>query len=127
DDILHDLMEGGQQGMRLTGEKLSAPGLTNLIKKWEFLSHGLGDAGEEVMHRIYVEPGTKPINVPPRRLPLKHIDKAEESIKEMWKQDIIELSKSPWCANIVPVPKPDGTIRIAIDYGPLNEVSKKDA
>ena len=45
----------------------------------------------------------------------------------MLDQDIIEVSKSPWCSNIVPVPKPDGTIRIAIDYGPLNEVSKKDA
>ena len=127
DDILPDLMDDGQTGMRLLGEGLKSTELSALLKKWDFLSEGLGDAGDEVMHRIYVEPGTKPISVPPRRLAIKHLDKAEQAIKEMWDQDIIEFSKSPWCANIVPVPKPDGTTRIAIDYGPLNEVSKKDA
>ena len=127
DDILPDLMDDGQTGMKMTGPKLTSPELTALLKKWDFLGNGLGDAGDQVLHRIYVAPGTKPVNSPPRRMPIKYLNKAEESIKEMLDQDIIEDSKSPWCSNIVPVPKPDGSIRIAIDYGPLNEVSKKDA
>src|SRR5699024_2089837 len=102
DDILPDLMDDGQTGMKLTGTKITSPELTALLKKREFLSRGLGDACDQVMHRIYVDQGTKPVSAPPRRLPVKYLTKAEESIKEMRDQDIIEDSKSPWCSNIVP-------------------------
>ncbi|KAF9760727.1 Transposon Ty3-I Gag-Pol polyprotein [Nosema granulosis] len=39
---------------------------------------------------------------------------------------IIKQSKSPWCSRIVPVSKPDGSLRMCIDYRPLNQVTVKD-
>ena len=44
----------------------------------------------------------------------------------MYSADIIEPSKSPWSAPIVPVRKKDGTIRLCVDYRLLNQVTKPD-
>ena len=40
--------------------------------------------------------------------------------------DVIEPSKSPWSAPIVPIRKKDGTIRLCVDYRRLNDVTKPD-
>ena len=47
---------------------------------------------------------------------------------EIWKREgIIEETTSPWAAAMVPAAKPDGLIRWAIDYRPLNKVTIADA
>jgi len=40
---------------------------------------------------------------------------------------LIVRSKSPWCSPVKLVAKPDGAIRITIDYKKLNKVTIKDA
>ena len=42
----------------------------------------------------------------------------------MLKQDIIELSESPWSSPIVLVRKKNGTMRLYIDYRKVNDVMK---
>jgi hypothetical protein len=42
----------------------------------------------------------------------------------MLKQDIIELSESPWSSPIVLVRKKNGTMRLYIDYRKVNYVMK---
>ena len=126
DDILSDVPSSGF-AKAATAKTIETPELTALLEKWKSLSEGLGDAGDQEMHRIFVEPGTKPISQPTRRFPVQLMNKARETIAEMWRLDVIENSKSPWCFNIVPVKKTDGSTRITNDYKALNAVSKKDA
>ncbi|XP_034244730.1 uncharacterized protein LOC117647204 [Thrips palmi] len=47
----------------------------------------------------------------------------KNAIEELLQLDAIEPVTEPslWCAPLVPVPKPDGTVRLTIDYTALNE------
>ena len=46
-----------------------------------------------------------------------------ERLKE---SGIIVPSTSPWSFPLVPLQKPDGTIRVCVDYRKLNQVTKAD-
>ena len=103
-----------------------SPQLAALLDKWSKLDIGLGDT-DQVQHRLYVKPNTRPINARGRRLPVKHLPKVKKAIEEMLKLNVIEECQSEWCSGIVPVSKKDGSIRVAVDYRPINEVCQKDA
>lgn len=70
----------------------------------------------------------QPINCTPRRLPLGCVDEANEKVETLYKEGKIEPSNSPWAFPIVPVRKKDGkkSIRICVDYRPLNKVTQSD-
>lgn len=51
----------------------------------------------------------------------------KQEITQMLKLDIIEESQSPWRSPLVIVPKPDGTIRVCVDFRKVNEVAVFDA
>ena len=61
-----------------------------------------------------------------RRVPDKWKEGVRHEILEMEKKGIIVRSNSPWSSPVVPVPKPDGSIRICIDYRRLNGITIKD-
>lgn len=42
-------------------------------------------------------------------------------------EELIQPSNSPWCAPAVYVPKPNGEIRICVDFVQLNKTTKKDS
>ena len=68
-----------------------------------------------------------PINKPERRFPVGLMQEAKKSIDEMFELGVIRHSNSEWCFQLVPVIKKDGTIRMALDFRPLNEICKFDA
>ncbi|GFX71261.1 hypothetical protein TNCV_3410311 [Trichonephila clavipes] len=50
-----------------------------------------------------------------------------EQIEELLRQNVIEECESPYAAPVVLVPKPNGKVRLCVDYRKLNSVTKVDA
>ena len=83
--------------------------------------------GDAKVKPFKIETGeTKPISQYPRRLPEKWKDKIHDQIKTLMSTGIITASTSPWASPIVPVPKPNGDVRMCIDYRQLNAVTQPD-
>ena len=68
----------------------------------------------------------QPLAAHPHRVPDKWKEGVRNEILKLEEQGIIVKSKGPWSSPIVPVPKPDGTIRICVDYRKLNSITIKD-
>lgn len=79
--------------------------------------------GEHTIETLEI---AEPIQTPFRRIPIHYESSIQNEIEKLLRLGIIEPSNSKWCAPIVPVPKPDGTVRMCIDYRKLNEVTIKD-
>ena len=70
---------------------------------------------------------SRPIKIPPRRIPMHKVDVVEKTLQEMEDKGIIRPSMSPWSAPVVIVQKKDGTLRFCVDYRGLNAKTIKDA
>ena len=77
-------------------------------------------------HHIPLKPGTNPIYVPAYRLPHSQRKLADDMVKEMIDQGIVQDSNSPWNSPLFLVPKKDGTMRPVIDYRRLNAETVPD-
>jgi hypothetical protein len=64
---------------------------------------------------------------PNRPMHPEHEKITSEKTESLWKQGIVEpANRSPYNAQMIPIRKPDGTIRPATDYRYLNAVVTKD-
>ena len=79
-----------------------------------------------IEHNI-VTSTTKPIKLPPYRVPQAYQTMVMQEIKEMLNQGIIEPSVSEWASPIVPILKKDGSLRLCVDYRCLNAISQTNA
>jgi len=68
-----------------------------------------------------------PIKQNPRPLPQAVRDEVSKEIDRMLDAGLIEKSCGPWSSPIVPCHKADGSIRLAVDYRRLNDVTLKDS
>ena len=70
---------------------------------------------------------SRPIKIPPRRVPMHLRQVYDDEVRKMLEQGVIEPSTSSWASPVVLVRKKDGSYRFCVDYRSLNEVTKKDA
>ena len=86
------------------------------------LFSGLGTFKGE--YTIKLQPNAKPFCLfTPRNVPLPLREKVQKEIQRMEKLGVISRVEEPtkWCAGMVVVPKPSGSIHICVDLKPLNE------
>ena len=80
-----------------------------------------------IQHTIPIKPGERPFKQKLRRINPKLLPIIEKEIKKLFDAKIIvTLRFSRWVANLVPVRKKNGEIRLCIDFRNLNKVSMKD-
>jgi len=80
-----------------------------------------------VVHRLPLKPECKPVQQKLRRMKPEMLLKIKEEVKKQLEAGFLEVAKYPeWVANIVPVPKKDGKVRMCVDYRDLNRASPKD-
>ena len=80
-----------------------------------------------IQHTIPIKKDEMPFKQKLRRMNPKWLPLVEKEIKKLFEEKIIvALRFSRWVANLVPVRKKNGEIRICIDFKNLNIVSLKD-
>ena len=79
-----------------------------------------------VWHTIETEPGARPPCLPVRRQsPLERAE-VEAQVKKLLDLGFIRPSNSPYGAPVLFVKKPDGSLRMCIDYRALNKITVKN-
>ena len=61
-----------------------------------------------------------------RRMSTAEQDQARKQLTEEMDLGLFEPSHSPWASNITWAPKPNGTLRICVDFKRINKVTIKD-
>lgn len=116
------------------GTTLSAEERTEMIKlftefedvfTWSYEDmHGLDT--NMVVHRLPTHPDVKPDKQNLRRPRPEWILKVKEEVKKQIDAGFLRvITYTEWLANIVPIPKKDGKVRMCIDYRNLNKASPK--
>ena len=80
-----------------------------------------------VVHKLPIDPACLPVKQKLRKFKTDMSVKIKEEVTKQLQAKVIRVSRYPdWLANVVPVPKKDGKIRVCVDYRNLNRASPKD-
>ena len=106
------------QSLRVDSVTGSAPeSLEAVLRKHEEVFSSEPGTMKEFEAKLTVRPGTKPRFCRPRPVPYALQGAVERELDRLERNGVVErVSHSDWAAPIVPVPKPDGNVRICGDY-----------
>ena len=94
----------------------------------DVFSAGDWDMGRTSVTEHRIDTGnSRPVKVPPRRIPIHKHQEMEEAVQQLSDQGLIEPSTSPWSSALVLVRKKDGSLRCCVDYRLLNAATVKDS
>src|SRR3954462_5075051 len=80
-----------------------------------------------VVHRLPIKEGSTPVMQKLRRSGPDMSKKIKDEVEKQFNAGFLKVvSYPPWIANIVPVPKKYGKVRMCVDYRDLNRASPKD-
>jgi len=80
-----------------------------------------------VQHKLPLKPECPPIKKKLRRMKSEVSLKIKDEVEKQFNAGFLAVAKYPqWVANVVPVPKKDGKVRMCVDYRDLNRASPKD-
>jgi len=87
----------------------------------------LGLDPDIVQHKLPLKLECPPIKQKLRRMKLEVSLKIKDEVEKQFNAGFLAVAKYPqWVANVVPVPKKDGKVRMCVDYRDLNRASPKD-
>ena len=80
-----------------------------------------------IQHKVPLKPNVKPFRQKLRRVNLALFSIIEKKVKKLlYAKIIVPLQYSSWVANLVPIRKKNGEIRLCVDFRNLNRSSLKD-
>ena len=80
-----------------------------------------------IKHAIELVDGARPHKRPIYRMSVAELHELKKQLDEMLAKGFIRHSKSPYAAPVMLVPKPDGGLRLVIDYRALNRDTIKNS
>jgi hypothetical protein len=80
----------------------------------------------DIEFAIELQPGTAPISKRPYRMPPAELAQLKKQLQELLDKGFIRPSTSPWGCPALLVKKKDESLRMCIDYRPLNAVTIKN-
>jgi len=80
----------------------------------------------EVEFKIELVPGTAPISRRPYRMPPNELAELKVQLQDLLDKGLIQPSSSPWGCPALFVKKKDKSLRMCVDYRPLNAVTIKN-
>lgn len=69
---------------------------------------------------------SSPVSQPPYRSGLAWRDKVKGAVEKLLDAGYVRPSRNPWLFPVIPVPKPDGSIRLVVDYRQVNKLTQSD-
>jgi hypothetical protein len=80
----------------------------------------------DIEFAIELQPGTAPISKRPYRMPSAELAELKKQLQELLDKGFIRPSTSPWGCLALFVKKKDESLRLCVDYRPLNAVTIKN-
>jgi hypothetical protein len=80
----------------------------------------------DVEFSIELKPGTSPVSRRSYRMPPNELAELKTQLQDLLEKGFIRPSSSPWGCLAIFVKKKDQTLRMCVDYRPLNEVTIKN-
>ena len=112
----------GKQILKDRCENYNEDELKEVLKKYEVCLRD--EPGNTKVTELKIDTGNhRPVQCQPYSVPMSLRGKVKQELENLEKSGIIKRSNSKWCSPMIPVKKPDGSIRICGDFRKLNAIT----